>query len=136
MARLPVLDASTAGEFREPLLAAAPAGPAAAAETRALGISVGDLVSLDPRTTITESGFIDDPQHALLTLEALGFCKRGEGGAFVSGQRTAPGGVFPSSLNAVLNAKSREPAQTPANQWESNQFDSESVKPQGRDRLA
>lgn len=31
----------------------------------------------------------------LLTLEALGFCKRGEGGAFVSGQRTAPGGVFP-----------------------------------------
>ncbi|MGQ0501868.1 MAG: acetyl-CoA acetyltransferase [Panacagrimonas sp.] len=32
---------------------------------------------------------------ALLTLEALGFCKRGEGGAFVSGQRTAPGGAFP-----------------------------------------
>lgn len=31
----------------------------------------------------------------LLTLEALGFCKRGEGGAFVSSQRTAPGGVFP-----------------------------------------
>lgn len=31
----------------------------------------------------------------LLTLEALGFCKRGEGGAFVSDQRTAPGGVFP-----------------------------------------
>ncbi|WP_293397256.1 acetyl-CoA acetyltransferase [Nevskia sp.] len=31
----------------------------------------------------------------LLTLEALGFCKRGEGGAFVSGQRTAPGGAFP-----------------------------------------
>ncbi len=30
----------------------------------------------------------------LLTLEALGFCKRGEGGAFVSGQRTAPGGAF------------------------------------------
>jgi acetyl-CoA acetyltransferase len=31
----------------------------------------------------------------LLTLEALGFCKRGEGGAFVAGQRTAPGGTFP-----------------------------------------
>ena len=31
----------------------------------------------------------------LLTLEALGFCKRGEGGQFVSGQRTAPGGAFP-----------------------------------------
>ena len=30
----------------------------------------------------------------LLSLEALGFCKPGEGGAFVSGQRTAPGGEF------------------------------------------
>lgn len=31
----------------------------------------------------------------LLTLEDLGFCKKGEGGQFVSGQRTAPGGAFP-----------------------------------------
>ncbi|MBI4242040.1 MAG: thiolase [Candidatus Rokubacteria bacterium] len=31
----------------------------------------------------------------LLTLEDLGFCKKGKGGAFVSGQRTAPGGNFP-----------------------------------------
>lgn len=31
----------------------------------------------------------------LLTLEDLGFCKKGEGGAFVSRQRTAPGGDFP-----------------------------------------
>ena len=31
----------------------------------------------------------------LLTLEALGFCKRGEGGQFVMNQRTAPGGDFP-----------------------------------------
>jgi acetyl-CoA acetyltransferase len=35
----------------------------------------------------------------LLTLEALGFCKRGEGGQFVSGQRTAPGGAFPLNTN-------------------------------------
>ncbi len=35
----------------------------------------------------------------LLTLEALGFCGRGEGGAFVSGQRTAPGGPFPMNTN-------------------------------------
>ncbi|MFM1654139.1 acetyl-CoA acetyltransferase [Brevibacillus sp. B_LB10_24] len=35
----------------------------------------------------------------LLTLEALGFCKPGEGGAFVSGQRTAPGGPFPMNTN-------------------------------------
>ena len=31
----------------------------------------------------------------LLTLEALGFCERGEGGDFVSGGRIAPGGDFP-----------------------------------------
>jgi acetyl-CoA acetyltransferase len=35
----------------------------------------------------------------LLTLEALGFCDRGESGAFVSGQRTAPGGDFPLNTN-------------------------------------
>ena len=35
----------------------------------------------------------------LLTLEALGFCKRGEGGAFVANQRTAPGGAFPMNTN-------------------------------------
>src|SRR5204863_9731914 len=31
----------------------------------------------------------------VMALEALGFCKEGEGGAFVAGQRTAPGGAFP-----------------------------------------
>ncbi|HYM02393.1 MAG TPA: acetyl-CoA acetyltransferase [Stellaceae bacterium] len=35
----------------------------------------------------------------LMSLEALGFCGRGEGGAFVSGQRTAPGGEFPLNTN-------------------------------------
>jgi acetyl-CoA acetyltransferase len=35
----------------------------------------------------------------LLTLEALGFCGQGESGAFVSGQRTAPGGPFPLNTN-------------------------------------
>ena len=35
----------------------------------------------------------------LLTLEDLGFCQRGEGGAFVSNQRTAPGGAFPMNTN-------------------------------------
>ena len=35
----------------------------------------------------------------LLTLEDLGFCAKGEGGAFVSGQRTAPGGDFPMNTN-------------------------------------
>ena len=31
----------------------------------------------------------------LVTLEDLGFCAKGEGGAFVSGGRTGPGGAFP-----------------------------------------
>jgi acetyl-CoA acetyltransferase len=35
----------------------------------------------------------------IMGLEATGFCKRGEGGAFVSGQRTAPGGDFPMNTN-------------------------------------
>lgn len=35
----------------------------------------------------------------LLTLEALGFCERGESGLFVSNQRTAPGGEFPMNTN-------------------------------------
>lgn len=31
----------------------------------------------------------------VMTLEDLGFCAKGEGGAFVAGGRTAPGGDFP-----------------------------------------
>lgn len=35
----------------------------------------------------------------LLSLEELGFCAKGEGGDFVSNQRTAPGGDFPMNTN-------------------------------------
>ena len=35
----------------------------------------------------------------LLTLEALGFCGRGEGGAFVADGRTRPGGAFPMNTS-------------------------------------
>jgi acetyl-CoA acetyltransferase len=35
----------------------------------------------------------------LLSLEELGFCAKGEGGDFVSNQRTAPGGEFPMNTN-------------------------------------
>ena len=35
----------------------------------------------------------------LLSLEELGFCAKGEGGQFVSNQRTAPGGEFPLNTN-------------------------------------
>jgi acetyl-CoA acetyltransferase len=48
-----------------------------------------DVVELYDSFTIT----------VLMTLEALGFCGRGEGGAFVAGQRTAPGGAFALNTN-------------------------------------
>ena len=35
----------------------------------------------------------------VMGLEATGFCKPGEGGPFVSGGRTAPGGPFPMNTN-------------------------------------
>ena len=35
----------------------------------------------------------------LMTVEDLGFCKKGEGGAFFANQRTAPGGEFPVNTN-------------------------------------
>jgi len=35
----------------------------------------------------------------LVTLEALGFCKPGEGPEFVANQRTAPGGDFPMNTS-------------------------------------
>jgi len=36
---------------------------------------------------------------AMLNLEGLGFCPRGESGHFISGQRTAPGGDFPMNTD-------------------------------------
>ena len=36
---------------------------------------------------------------ALVTIEELGFCKKGEGGPFLADQRTAPGGDFPMNTN-------------------------------------
>ena len=36
---------------------------------------------------------------ALVTIEELGFCAKGEGGPFLSNQRTAPGGDFPLNTN-------------------------------------
>lgn len=48
-----------------------------------------DIVEIYDSFTIT----------VLMTLESLGFCKPGEGGDFVSNQRTAPGGDFPMNTN-------------------------------------
>jgi acetyl-CoA acetyltransferase len=61
-----------------------------------------DVVELYDSFTIT----------VLLTLEALGFCKRGEGGAFVAGQRTAPGGDRSRSTPTAADCPTPTPACT------------------------
>ncbi len=58
-------------------------------ETAGIGHDAIDIVECYDSFTIT----------VLLTLEALGFAERGGGGAFVSNQRTAPGGDFPMNTN-------------------------------------
>ena len=68
--------------------------PAALSGPRAMamaGVTHSDLdvVELYDSFTIT----------VIETLESLGFCAPGEGGPFVSGQRTAPGGDFPLNTN-------------------------------------
>jgi acetyl-CoA acetyltransferase len=70
------------------------AGPAVLSGERAFamaGIKPGDIDVAQIYDSFTYT--------VLLSLEDLGFCKRGEGGAFVSGQRTAPGGDFPLNTN-------------------------------------
>ena len=56
-----------------------------ALEMAGVSISEVDVVQLYDSFTIT----------VLLTLEGLGFCRRGEGGSFVEDGRTRPGGSFP-----------------------------------------
>jgi acetyl-CoA acetyltransferase len=48
-----------------------------------------DLVELYDSFTIT----------VIITLESLGFCEKGNGGSFVMGGRTAPGGTLPMNTN-------------------------------------
>jgi acetyl-CoA acetyltransferase len=74
-----------------PDLTTTPAVHSGAAAFAMAGLTPGDVdvAELYDSFTIT----------VLLTLEALGFCGPGESGAFVSGQRTAPGGDFPLNTN-------------------------------------
>lgn len=55
------------------------------------GLAPGDINVLELYDSFTIT--------ALLELEDLGFCRKGEGGALVSGQRTAPGGALPMNTN-------------------------------------
>lgn len=52
------------------------------------GITPADVDVLEPYDSFTIT--------VLLALEDLGFCKKGEGGQFVTGGRLAPGGALPS----------------------------------------
>jgi acetyl-CoA acetyltransferase len=63
---------------------AAISGPAAYAKA---GVSPSDIDVAELYDSFTYT--------VLAQLEDLGFCAKGEGGEFVSGQRTAPGGDFP-----------------------------------------
>lgn len=72
-------------------LTSTPAKASGAKAFQMAGVSLQDidLAMLYDSFTIT----------VLLTLEDLGFCNKGEGGAFVSGQRTAPSGSFPMNTD-------------------------------------
>lgn len=67
----------------------AKASGAKAYEMAGLGPQEIDVVELYDAFTI----------NTILFLEDLGFCKKGEGGAFVSGGRIAPGGGLPVNTN-------------------------------------
>lgn len=71
------------------LLASAETSSRRAMEMAGVTTDDFDVVQIYDSFTIT----------VLMTLEALGFCKPGEGGRFVSGQRTAPGGEFPMNTS-------------------------------------
>ena len=64
--------------------------PAAQSGSRAF-----DMAGLCPSDVDVAQIYDSFTITVLLTLEALGFCKPGEAGAFVSGGRIAPGGEFP-----------------------------------------
>jgi acetyl-CoA acetyltransferase len=69
-------------------------GPARISGPRAFGMAGVSQADVDVAEVYDSFTYT-----VLLTLEDLGFCAKGEGGAFVSGQRTAPGGPFPLNTN-------------------------------------
>lgn len=58
-----------------------------------------DMAEVQPKDIDLTMIYDSFTYTVLVSLEDLGFCKKGEGGAFVSGQRTAPGGDFPLNTN-------------------------------------
>jgi acetyl-CoA acetyltransferase len=58
-----------------------------------------DMAGLGPRDVDVLELYDAFTINTLLFLEDLGFCRKGEGGAFVSGGRIAPGGALPVNTN-------------------------------------
>ena len=67
-------------------------GPTGAKQSGEAAFAMADVTRDDVDVVEIYDAFTIGP---LMMLEDLGFCGKGEGGAFVSGQRTAPGGDFP-----------------------------------------
>ena len=70
------------------------AGPAAVSGKLAFG-----MAGLTPKEMDLAMIYDSFTYTVLMTVEDLGFCKKGEGGAFFANQRTAPGGEFPVNTN-------------------------------------
>jgi len=58
-----------------------------------------EMARLGPADVDVLEGYDSFTITALLHLEDLGFCAKGEGGPFVEGGRTAPGGALPMNTN-------------------------------------
>jgi len=58
-----------------------------------------DMAGLKPKDVDVLELYDAFTINTLLFLEDLGFCKKGEGGAFLSGGRIAPGGALPVNTN-------------------------------------
>jgi acetyl-CoA acetyltransferase len=58
-----------------------------------------EMAGLTPKDIDVVEVYDSFTYTVLATLEELGFCAKGEGGPFVSNQRTAPGGDFPMNTN-------------------------------------
>ncbi|MEX0786561.1 MAG: acetyl-CoA acetyltransferase, partial [Dehalococcoidia bacterium] len=58
-----------------------------------------EMAGLTPKDIDVVEVYDSFTYTVLTTIEELGFCKKGEGGPFLSNQRSAPGGEFPLNTN-------------------------------------
>jgi acetyl-CoA acetyltransferase len=63
------------------------------------GARAFEMAGLTPKDIDVVEVYDSFTYTALVTIEELGFCKKGEGGPFLSDQRSAPGGDFPMNTN-------------------------------------